>query len=242
MSDHEGRGVLVKAERQKQEERRGKTIAKLRKATIELIAEIGYVNTTTINISKRAGVSRGALMHHYANKTELVIDATREMWRSSIGVTRALCEKLARGELDVDAFVEGIWAESFAEEFVSVTIDMMIAARGEEQLAVHLDASVSKIFGAYVEAADVLFDGTGLRREQREVAMTAVIALIRGLRIQDMMKSDPALTAAVRNTLKLVLRHALGSENVLVPIRSSSGQGASDGGNGSNREGASASG
>src|ERR1700761_36235 len=41
-------------------------------AAIDCLAEFGYSRTTTQLIAKRAEISRGAMLHHYATKQELV--------------------------------------------------------------------------------------------------------------------------------------------------------------------------
>ncbi len=213
---------MQKTERRSQEQRSNEMTEKLRTATIQLIAEVGYVNTNTVNISRRAGVSRGALLHHYANKSDLVIDATSKMWNYSVLATQLLCKKLTHREMDIDAFVDGLWRESFDETYVSVTIDIMIAAREDKRLAQHLDTSLAEVFASYRTAAAVLFKNSGLNAAQQEVAMTVIVSLLRGLRIQEMMRPDAELAEAVRDTLKLLLRTALRANNILVPERGSS--------------------
>ena len=213
---------MQKTERRSQEQRSNEMTEKLRTATIQLIAEVGYVNTNTVNISRRAGVSRGALLHHYANKSDLVIDATSKMWNYSVLATQLLCKKLTHREMDIDAFVDGLWRESFDETYVSVTIDIMIAARGDKKLAQHLDTSLAEMFTAYRAAAAVLFKNAGLNAAQQEVAMTVIVSLLRGLRVQEMMRPDAELAEAVRKALKLLLQTALVANNTLVPERGSS--------------------
>jgi len=51
--------------RRGQEERRASTRARLLDATVECLVDHGYAATTTTVIAERAGVSRGAQLHHY---------------------------------------------------------------------------------------------------------------------------------------------------------------------------------
>ena len=41
-------------------------------AALECFIDIGYANTTTAKIADRAKVSRGAMLHHFPSKTELI--------------------------------------------------------------------------------------------------------------------------------------------------------------------------
>src|SRR5439155_1026260 len=61
--------------RRSQEERREATRGAVLDATVECLAERGYAGTTTTRIARRARVSRGALLHYYASKIELLTSA-----------------------------------------------------------------------------------------------------------------------------------------------------------------------
>ncbi|MCX6399982.1 MAG: TetR/AcrR family transcriptional regulator [Propionibacteriales bacterium] len=56
----------------RQAERRTATTEKLLDATIECLAELGYVATTTRRVAERAGVSQGAQQHYFPTKAALV--------------------------------------------------------------------------------------------------------------------------------------------------------------------------
>ena len=58
-----------------QEERSAETRRRLLEAAIACLNERGYTGTTTTEIAGRAGVSRGAQVHHFRHKEELVIGA-----------------------------------------------------------------------------------------------------------------------------------------------------------------------
>ena len=51
-------------------------------ATIRLIAERGLDNASTFEIAKAAGVTQGALQHHFANKKALILRATTQLVHS----------------------------------------------------------------------------------------------------------------------------------------------------------------
>src|SRR3954466_10209016 len=67
------------ATRRTQEERSASTRALLLDATIDCLIEVGYSATTTTVIAERAGVSRGAQLHHYPTKAELVAAAVEHL-------------------------------------------------------------------------------------------------------------------------------------------------------------------
>ena len=56
-------------------DQRAATRRRLLDAAIESLSELGYARTTTLEVQARAGVSRGALLHHFASRNELVVAA-----------------------------------------------------------------------------------------------------------------------------------------------------------------------
>ena len=52
---------------------------RLLEATIECLVEYGWSGTSTTLVSQRAGVSRGAQLHHFPTKTDLVVAAVEHM-------------------------------------------------------------------------------------------------------------------------------------------------------------------
>ena len=48
------------------------TRARLIDATVRCLVKHGYANTTTPKVAEEAGLSRGAMMHHFENGTALI--------------------------------------------------------------------------------------------------------------------------------------------------------------------------
>ena len=62
-----------------QEERSRVMRARLLEATVELLVERGFSGTSTTLVSERAGVSRGAQLHHFPTKNDLVVAAVEHL-------------------------------------------------------------------------------------------------------------------------------------------------------------------
>ena len=58
--------------RRTQAERTASTRAALLAATVDSLVERGYRGTTTSDVARRAGVSYGALLHHYPTKADVL--------------------------------------------------------------------------------------------------------------------------------------------------------------------------
>lgn len=55
----------------KREEQRAATRARIVEAAVDSLVEAGAAATTTVEVQRRAGVSRGALLHHFPTREEL---------------------------------------------------------------------------------------------------------------------------------------------------------------------------
>src|SRR6476659_72106 len=58
-----------------QQQRRDETRRALLDAAVESLIEVGFSRTTTLEVQRRAEVSRGALLHHFPSKAELLVAA-----------------------------------------------------------------------------------------------------------------------------------------------------------------------
>src|SRR5271167_1148497 len=72
-----------------QEERSAETRRRLLDATVACLFERGYAGTTTTEIARRAGVSRGAQLHHFPKKDELVVSALEHLFELRLNGMRA---------------------------------------------------------------------------------------------------------------------------------------------------------
>lgn len=118
--------------RQSQESRSATTRAQILEATLNCLRELGYRGTTLTQIQTRAAVSRGALLHHFKTKAELVAYAMasfyvgrleRQQARfASIPTSSRLRERLAI-----------MRAES--EAHLPVTAEFTLAMRTDGELA-----------------------------------------------------------------------------------------------------------
>src|SRR3954467_9807053 len=85
------------AARLPQEERTRAMRARLLEATVELLVEKGYAGTSTTLVSERAGVSRGAQLHHFPTKQDLVVAAVQHLTEVRGDELRAAATRLPNG-------------------------------------------------------------------------------------------------------------------------------------------------
>ncbi|MGP3963845.1 TetR/AcrR family transcriptional regulator [Nonomuraea sp. 3N208] len=85
------------------EEQRRETRARILRAAVESLIEKGVAATTTLEVQRRAGVSRGALLHHFPTHEDLLgaavgllVERNEEAVRKELAVTAADNERLSR--------------------------------------------------------------------------------------------------------------------------------------------------
>jgi len=119
--------------RRTQEERSAETRTRLLEATIESLIEVGYASTTTTGVCVRAGVSRGAQVHHFPRKQDLVVAAVAHLAAKHVPVLQERAAVVAPEADRVGAVVDLV-AETFAGPLFTAALELWIAARTDAEL------------------------------------------------------------------------------------------------------------
>ena len=85
------------------------TRRKLLDAAVEVLVEEGYSGTSTSTVARRAGVSRGAHQHHFANRETFVIEAVRHMSIAQLDDLRERIGGLPDGARRVSGAIDSIF-------------------------------------------------------------------------------------------------------------------------------------
>lgn len=126
-------GATAAKVRRTQEERSATTRGRLLDATIECLAELGYARTTTTEIAERAGLSRGAQLHHFPTKAELVTTAVEHLFERRNREFRAAFAKLPASANRVEAAVDLLWSMVSGTTF-HAWLELAVAARTDPDL------------------------------------------------------------------------------------------------------------
>lgn len=143
-----------KKPRRKQSDRSAAMRERLLAATLESLAEDGYTGSTLSSIVRRAGVSRGAQVHHYPNKQALMIDAAENLLRRIYRTLGELMLSVAKEDDRLQALVEAIWQQLFATELYRAYNELLAASQRDAALA----AALRKLLLRQAEVFDVAID------------------------------------------------------------------------------------
>ncbi|MGH9080936.1 MAG: TetR/AcrR family transcriptional regulator [Acidimicrobiales bacterium] len=120
--------------RRTQAERTATTRASLLDATFDSIVELGYGATTTTEVAHRAGVSPGALLHHFPTKAELVNAAVAHAFDRRHEEFRKAMSDIDPGADKLDAAIDLLWA-MFASPTFTACLELWVAARTDPEMA-----------------------------------------------------------------------------------------------------------
>ncbi|MGJ7462121.1 TetR/AcrR family transcriptional regulator [Halomonas sp. MA07-2] len=178
--------------RQSQEERSRKTQARITQATIECILEKGIRATSTVDVARQAGVSRGALVHHYPSKNSLMKAALEDLLNREVDSVRDMAMKVKNGELDFDSLLIALH-EHFKGDMFMVTLEFLTNARTDPAImevlvtiAERFNYSLEQIWEQMVTSADH-------SSYQKRVALNATLCMMRGMGAQSIWRDDPEL-------------------------------------------------
>jgi AcrR family transcriptional regulator len=116
----------------RQQQRSDDTRRALLDAAVESLVELGFAKTTTLEVQRRAGVSRGALLHHFPSKAELIAAAVVHLAEMRGRELKDKASRLPEGGDRVDAVLDLLW-ESFSGPLFYVAMDLRAAARTDDE-------------------------------------------------------------------------------------------------------------
>jgi AcrR family transcriptional regulator len=182
-----------------QAERRATTRAALLDATVACLAEFGYTGTTTTEIARRAGVSRGAQVHHFPTKETLVIAAIDHLLERRLEEYAKTFAALPDDRRDPATALDLLWT-MFTGPTFAAWLELVVAARTDPALKAELK-TVTARFDQHVGElfADMYPDQVPDPAAAAPI-MQFVFAVLEGLAVQHLLDLDDA--PAVLNILK----------------------------------------
>ena len=109
-------------------ERTAETRSRVKAAVIESIAEVGYQKTTGAEIARRAGVTWGAVQHHFGSKDGILAAVLEDSFnRFASGLAEAF-EVLGEGaplEKRIETFIDAAW-DHFGGSYYRATFEILL--------------------------------------------------------------------------------------------------------------------
>jgi AcrR family transcriptional regulator len=157
--------------------------AKLISATIEALNTLGYTATTTIEVVRRAGVSRGAMLHHFPNRAELILATAEHVLREQEGLRRTDVRTIERGEERFFSITDAMWNTMQQPEAVALT-EIMLGARSDPEVHAPFAALMRGFNRRLLDGPTAVGEDMGYADSRLVRAMARLhVAAMRGLMI-----------------------------------------------------------
>jgi AcrR family transcriptional regulator len=174
--------------RTSQEERTRAMRQRLLDATIECLVERGWSGTSTTLVSQRAGVSRGAQLHHFPTKDALVLAAVEHLSEVRGAELQAAATRLPAGRRRTRAVLEML-ADQFTSPVFTAALELWVAARTDPALHEAV-APLEQRIGREIHRHTVeLLEADESRPGVRELVQ-ATLDLVRGLGLANTITDD----------------------------------------------------
>jgi AcrR family transcriptional regulator len=193
-----------------QEERTRAMRARLLEATVELLVEKGFSSTTTTLVSERAGVSRGAQLHHFPTKNDLVVAAVAHLTELRGEELAQRAEQLPTGAGRTRAVIQML-GDHFAGPVFTAALELWVAARTDEAL-MEAVAPLERTIGRETHAMTVELLGADESRPGVRELIQATLDLVRGLGLANTIGDDTRRRRRILDQWARTLDASLGLE------------------------------
>ncbi|QRP43250.1 TetR/AcrR family transcriptional regulator [Amycolatopsis sp. FDAARGOS 1241] len=165
-------------------EQRARTREHLLEATVGCLVEFGYAGTTTQRVQERAGVSRGALLHHFGSKADLFVAAIHHIAEQQLVRVRAAGAG-ARSKRDLVTALR----EAMSGSLFLAGLELWLGARTDPALRTALLPAERELGRELRET----FESFGNDR----IGYESLLVLLRGLALTSILRDDPGVADAI---------------------------------------------
>lgn len=188
--------------------------ARLLDATVDCLVRYGYAGTTTTKVTELAGVTRGAQVHHFPTRADLVAAAVRHLAAKRTELAFEKIDEVRRAADPIDAALDLMWAVHQGPVLFA-SIEMWVAARTDPALRELLTEVEPAARASLLEFAEAAFGEYATNPRFRQLVYTAMDT-VRGILLLGLSNTDSAgleirwkrAKADLRVMIDAVLTHA----------------------------------
>ena len=171
-------------------------------AAIECLGRIGYGSTTLQEVTAAAGVSRGAILHHFPNKVDLMIAVAEYAAGSQ---NRHVARLLADTDPGMDRFLAITMAtwDAMQRPTATALLEIMMGSRSDPELGARFPAVIESLEKFQREGVWEQAQSIGITDKTQIEAMTWLhTAAMRGLAMELMFSKDVKRANAAMKLLR----------------------------------------
>lgn len=191
--------MAEKPQRRTQAERSAGTRELLLAAAVEALHEHGYAATSTTLVAEKAGVSRGAMLHQFRTKADLMTFVVEAVFEAELEHYSEYLNGITDPQARFLAYPEMAWEVLSRPSGVAV-LEIMQGSRSDPQLCEMLAPVQTRI-----EKEALEFSHLASAKDARGAmaVMRLVVWAIRGLSIAQVLAPEPG---SVRDSVKVLKR------------------------------------
>lgn len=162
--------------------------ARLLDATVDCLVERGFSGTSTTLVSERAGVSRGAQLHHFPTKNDLVVAAVKHLTAVRGAELAAAAQRLPSGSRRTRAVLRML-EDHFTSPVFTAALELWVAARTDAALLAEV-APLEQRVGREAHRLTVEALGADESKPGVRELVQATLDLVRGLGLATTITDD----------------------------------------------------
>jgi AcrR family transcriptional regulator len=171
-----------------QVERSALTRTRLLNATIESLVKVGYAKTTTIEVGKRADLSRGAQLHHYPNKADLLVAAVEYLADERMRkLQKELGPLLKKSPGDPLTPVFDVLWSSYTGPLFWAALELVVASRTDAEIREKFHALERRVTGRILSA---IVELTGATTDEAKAVLEMTLYMMNGMAIERITNPD----------------------------------------------------
>jgi AcrR family transcriptional regulator len=182
-------------------ERSAATQALLLDATIDCLVELGWSGTSTTEVVRRAGVSRGAQVHHFPSKEDLVLAAVERLHERRLDEFRTAFQNLPASERTPGTAFDLLRSMCDRPTFAA-WLELAVAARTQSALQERWNDTNERFWDATLALHSELYAETAADPAFNRMALRFALSLADGMAMGRLGGADPAELDTVADAFK----------------------------------------
>lgn len=188
------------------EERSAATRERLIEAAIFCLHKYGYAATTTTLVAEEAGFSRGAMLHQFGAKVDLMLAVAQHVVDRQNAFFRQALKAYPRGRERFVGLTDVTW-EALSQPAAIALLEIMMASRSDPELGARFPALAEEMARSQREGTWETALQAGITDKATVEAMSQLNrAAMQGLSILLMFSNDPD---TIKPGLDLLRRHKM---------------------------------
>jgi AcrR family transcriptional regulator len=186
-----------------QAERSATTRARLMDATLECLVEVGWAGTSTTEVVRRAGVSRGAQVHHFPTKDDLVLATVEHLMARRLDEYREAFRNLPEDSRTPEAGFDLLRAACSGPTWV-IWLELAVASRTNTALRERFVEVERRFWDAALRNQQQLFPDMADDEALARLVLRFAFCFVDGLSVARLVGADETELDAVADVFKLV--------------------------------------